>query len=100
MKVAKHSKISPAGRKNQLAASLSNYFFLVVDPATDQNYGHRETSDGNVVEGEYRVLLPDGRTQIVRSVPLPLYCLIKATPPISILFADIGLIMRLGMWQR
>ena len=30
------------------------------------NYGQEENSDGNVVTGEYRVLLPDGRTQIVR----------------------------------
>ena len=30
------------------------------------NYGQEENSDGSVVTGEYRVLLPDGRTQIVR----------------------------------
>jgi len=29
------------------------------------DYGHRESSDGNVVTGEYRVLLPDTRIMIV-----------------------------------
>ena len=29
------------------------------------NYAHQADSDGNVVTGSYRVLLPDGRTQIV-----------------------------------
>ncbi|XP_064107353.1 formin-2-like [Macrobrachium nipponense] len=28
-------------------------------------YGHQESSDGTVAQGEYRVLLPDGRLQIV-----------------------------------
>ncbi|XP_064119071.1 pro-resilin-like [Macrobrachium nipponense] len=28
-------------------------------------YGHKSNSDGNLVTGEYHVLLPDGRTQIV-----------------------------------
>lgn len=31
----------------------------------DNNYGHRQESDGSVTTGSYRVLLPDGRTQIV-----------------------------------
>merc|ERR1711971_242728 len=37
----------------------------VIDPAGGNAYGHRETSDGVTVEGEYRVVLPDSRTQIV-----------------------------------
>ena len=40
----------------------------VDDDLTANHFGHNEASDGNVVTGEYRVLLPDGRTQIVRSV--------------------------------
>ena len=42
-----------------------SYAYEVIDPLGDTNFGHRESSDGNVVEGEYRVILPDGRTQIV-----------------------------------
>merc|ERR1711862_1084354 len=38
----------------------------VADTDAGLNYGQQENSDGNVVTGEYRVLLPDGRTQIVR----------------------------------
>lgn len=29
------------------------------------DYGHKESSDGKVVEGTYRVALPDGRVQTV-----------------------------------
>ena len=43
-----------------------SFAYEVVDPLGGTNFGHRETSDGGVVEGEYRVVLPDGRTQIVR----------------------------------
>ncbi len=41
------------------------FAYEVIDPLGDTNFGHRESSDGVVVEGEYRVALPDGRTQIV-----------------------------------
>jgi hypothetical protein len=41
-------------------------FSSVDDDITQNHYGHSESSDGNIVSGEYRVLLPDGRTQIVR----------------------------------
>ncbi len=41
------------------------FAYSVSDSASYNEYGHQETSDGNLVKGEYRVLLPDGRTQIV-----------------------------------
>ncbi|KAK5639803.1 hypothetical protein RI129_010614 [Pyrocoelia pectoralis] len=39
--------------------------YQVKDDYTGNNYNRQETSDGNQVNGEYRVQLPDGRTQIV-----------------------------------
>ncbi|XP_056631111.1 pro-resilin-like isoform X2 [Diorhabda sublineata] len=41
------------------------YGYQVRDEYTGTNYNKQETSDGNQVRGEYRVALPDGRTQIV-----------------------------------
>ncbi|KAK7069648.1 hypothetical protein SK128_017481, partial [Halocaridina rubra] len=38
----------------------------VNDPESGNQFSQKEESDGNVVRGEYRVLLPDGRLQIVR----------------------------------
>ncbi|XP_057369030.1 pro-resilin-like isoform X1 [Daphnia carinata] len=37
----------------------------VKDDESKNDYGHKEISDGKVVTGSYRVVLPDGRTQIV-----------------------------------
>ncbi|CAL4060984.1 unnamed protein product, partial [Meganyctiphanes norvegica] len=42
-----------------------DFAYNVVDDYKDLNFGHNSNSDGDVVTGEYRVLLPDGRTQIV-----------------------------------
>merc|ERR1711997_603387 len=42
-----------------------SFAYEVIDPNGGNAYGHRESSDGVVVEGEYRVVLPDTRTQIV-----------------------------------
>nr|CAD7393202.1 unnamed protein product [Timema cristinae] len=39
--------------------------YAVKDYASGNDYNRKESSDGNTVQGEYRVLLPDGRTQIV-----------------------------------
>ena len=48
------------------AAKPYSFAYEVVDPAGGNAYGHREDSDGaGVVVGEYRVVLPDTRTQIV-----------------------------------
>ncbi|XP_069983683.1 cuticle protein 19-like [Penaeus vannamei] len=38
----------------------------VDDPDSGNQFSQKEESDGNVVRGEYRVLLPDGRLQVVR----------------------------------
>ncbi|XP_023708927.1 pro-resilin [Cryptotermes secundus] len=39
--------------------------YAVRDYASGNDYNRHETSDGNTIQGEYRVQLPDGRTQIV-----------------------------------
>merc|ERR1712186_159358 len=43
-----------------------SYSWEVNDSQAGLEYGQSESSDGSVVSGEYRVLLPDGRTQVVR----------------------------------
>ena len=42
-----------------------NYAYAVKDEYSGNDFGHNTNSDGKVTTGEYRVLLPDGRTQIV-----------------------------------
>ena len=41
------------------------FAYAVKDDPSYNDYGHQETSDGKVVSGSYRVLLPDGRVQTV-----------------------------------
>ena len=53
-------ELGPAG-----PAKPYSFAYEVIDPLGDANFGHRESSDGVVTEGEYRVALPDGRLQIV-----------------------------------
>lgn len=43
-----------------------NFAYEVKDDYSGNDYSHSSNSDGRITEGEYRVLLPDGRTQIVR----------------------------------
>lgn len=43
-----------------------NFQYAVRDAASGNDYKQQESSDGRTVTGEYRVLLPDGRNQIVR----------------------------------
>ena len=43
-----------------------DFGYGVQDEYSGNDFGHNSNSDGNVVTGEYRVLLPDGRTQIVK----------------------------------
>lgn len=42
--------------------------YAVNDPVHMAFYSHNANSDGDQVKGEYRVQLPDGRTQIVTYV--------------------------------
>lgn len=43
----------------------------VDDPDSGNFYNHQEKSDGREVRGQYSVLLPDGRLQIVKFVSTP-----------------------------
>merc|ERR1711970_621759 len=42
-----------------------NYFWKVHDDYSNNHYSHDSKSDGKLTEGQYKVLLPDGRTQVV-----------------------------------
>merc|ERR1712002_1206712 len=42
-----------------------DFAYAVKDEYSGNDFGHDETSDGEVTKGSYRVLLPDGRTKIV-----------------------------------
>ena len=42
-----------------------NYEYQVKDEESKNDYEKKETSDGKIVTGSYRVLLPDSRVQIV-----------------------------------
>ena len=42
-----------------------NFAWAVKDEPSYNDYSHAANSDGKVVTGSYRVVLPDGRTQIV-----------------------------------
>lgn len=43
-----------------------DFNYAVKDDYYGTDYSHNAVSDGDVVKGEYRVQLPDGRLQIVR----------------------------------
>ena len=42
-----------------------SFEWAVLDKPSNNDYGHQENSDGKLVSGSYRVLLPDSRTQVV-----------------------------------
>ncbi|XP_068247454.1 pro-resilin-like [Palaemon carinicauda] len=42
-----------------------DFGYAVKDDASGLDFGHNSNSDGQFTTGEYRVALPDGRTQIV-----------------------------------
>ncbi|XP_064118880.1 cuticle protein 7-like [Macrobrachium nipponense] len=42
-----------------------DYSYVVKDAYQNLDFGHKSTSDGKVVTGDYHVLLPDGRNQTV-----------------------------------
>lgn len=39
--------------------------YQVSDPESGNEFGHKEERDGDLTNGEYNVLLPDGKKQIV-----------------------------------
>lgn len=51
---------------NHVPGMPFDFAYAVNDIQTSNDYSHQAKSDGDVTRGEYRVQLPDGRTQIVR----------------------------------
>ena len=51
--------------ENKLLTKPYSFAYEVIDPLCRNAFGHKPTSDGRVTSGEYRVVLPDTRTQIV-----------------------------------
>ena len=47
------------------SAQPYSFDWAVKDVESYNDYSHSESSDGKVTTGSYRVLLPDGRTQVV-----------------------------------
>ncbi|XP_055382269.1 pro-resilin [Condylostylus longicornis] len=43
-----------------------DFEYAVNDIPSSNDYSHKANSDGDITRGEYRVQLPDGRTQVVR----------------------------------
>ncbi|XP_011882762.1 PREDICTED: pro-resilin-like [Vollenhovia emeryi] len=43
-----------------------DFNYAVKDDAFGNDYSHNAISDGEIVRGEYKIQLPDGRTQVVR----------------------------------
>ena len=57
-----HPAPAPAYKE---APAVYQYEYAVADEYSGANFGQNEHRDGYSTAGEYRVLLPDGRTQIV-----------------------------------
>ncbi|XP_042880421.1 cuticle protein 8-like [Penaeus japonicus] len=56
---------APQGRDPQAVPAQYDFGYEVVDPETGNDFGHAETRNGDNTSGQYRVLLPDGRVQVV-----------------------------------
>nr|CAH0099178.1 unnamed protein product [Daphnia galeata] len=56
---------TPTYQPKSYPAQPYSFEWAVKDVESSNDYSHSETSDGKVTSGSYRVLLPDGRTQIV-----------------------------------
>merc|ERR1712183_929433 len=50
----------------KMAGMPYDFDFGVADDESGNQFSHVEESDGSVTRGEYRVLLTDGRTQVVK----------------------------------
>lgn len=44
---------------------MYDFSYEVKDPHTGNDFGHRQSRSGGQTQGQYRVLLPDGRMQVV-----------------------------------
>ncbi|XP_032798483.2 pro-resilin isoform X1 [Daphnia magna] len=59
------SGVAKPSYEQQQAPMPHSFAWAVKDEPSKNDYSHQQESDGKVTTGSYRVVLPDGRTQIV-----------------------------------
>ncbi|KAL7634361.1 UNVERIFIED_CONTAM: hypothetical protein RMT77_014738 [Armadillidium vulgare] len=59
-------RVELPSQPQQMEGMPYDFDWKVEDEESGNYFNHIETSDGQKTEGEYRVLLPDGRTQVVK----------------------------------
>ncbi|KAI9558832.1 hypothetical protein GHT06_015621 [Daphnia sinensis] len=60
-----NSEAAKSSYEQQQAPMPHSFAWAVKDEPSKNDYSHQQESDGTVTTGSYRVVLPDGRTQIV-----------------------------------
>ncbi|KAG5673716.1 hypothetical protein PVAND_003737 [Polypedilum vanderplanki] len=56
----------PAGDEKHESGMPFDFSYAVNDIETSNDFQHKANSDGDITRGEYRVVLPDERVQVVR----------------------------------
>ncbi|XP_037789411.1 cuticle protein 8-like [Penaeus monodon] len=64
--VAEPQNLVPAVVSPPMQGMPYDFTWGVEDGDSGNAFSHVENSDGQTTQGEYRVLLPDGRTQVVK----------------------------------
>ncbi|XP_057369363.1 uncharacterized protein LOC130690365 [Daphnia carinata] len=59
-----YRQVKPAYEQKQVAMPYA-FSWVVKDEPSINDYAHQQESDGKVTTGSYRVVLPDGRNQMV-----------------------------------
>ncbi|KAK9885758.1 hypothetical protein WA026_013630 [Henosepilachna vigintioctopunctata] len=59
---------SNGGYEDRTEPANYQFEYKVEDPASGNDFGHEEQRQGDVAQGRYYVLLPDGRRQVVEYV--------------------------------
>lgn len=66
LRIQNFTELFPIFQHHHTPGMPFDFNYAVSDAPTANEHSHKASSDGDVVRGEYRVALPDGRVQVVR----------------------------------